>query len=160
GPNTGNLDLGNHELLLNSANPATIKGYLATAYDPNGNADWGQRGLTSSLAKVNPVSYSVGYAFGGDQSAQDAAVFTHTGSALGAITRFNLRVLTVDANLDGHFDFFDIVQLLGYKYNTGQAASYTDGDLDYSGKVNFFDIVLLLSANYNTGQTFGPAAAA
>jgi hypothetical protein len=160
GATIGNVDLGNHELLLNNANPATIKAYLASAYDPNGNADWGLRGLTSSLAKANPVSYSVGYAFGGDQSAQDAAITTHNGSALGTGQTLVRPVLTGDANLDGKVDFFDVTQLLGYKYNTGQAASYTDGDLDYNGHVDFFDIVLLLSANYNTGQTFGPARAA
>jgi hypothetical protein len=69
-------------------------------------------------------------------------------------------VLVGDANMDGTVDFFDIAQLLGYKYNTGQAASYTDGDLDYSGKVDFFDLSLILSANYNTGETFNAAAAA
>jgi autotransporter-associated beta strand protein len=156
---TGNVDLENHELLLNNTNPNTIKGYLAQAYDPNGNADWGQRGLTSSFAKTNPVTYSVGYAYGGDQSAQDAAVATHNGTVLGPNQTVVRAVLTGDANMDGRVDFFDITQLLGYKYNTGQAASYTDGDLDYNGHVDFFDIVLLLSANYNTGQTFGPAAA-
>jgi autotransporter-associated beta strand protein len=156
---TGNVDLENHELLLNSTNPNNIKGYLAQAYDPNGNADWGQRGLTSSFAKTNPVTYSVGYAYGGDQSAQDAAVATHNGTVLGPTQTVVRAVLTGDANMDGKVDFFDITQLLGYKYNTGQPASYTDGDLNYDGKVDFFDIVLLLSANYNTGQSFGPARA-
>jgi hypothetical protein len=56
--------------------------------------------------------------------------------------------------MDGTVNFFDITQLLGYKYNTGQAASYTDGDLNYDGVVDFFDITTLLSANYNTGETF------
>ena len=32
-----------------------------------------------------------------------------------------------------------IAQLLGYKYNAGQGASYTDGDLNYDGKVDFLD---------------------
>ena len=70
--------------------------------------------------------------------------------------------LTGDINLDGKVGFFDIVQLLGYKYNTKQAASYTDGDVNYDGVVNFFDIVRLLSANYNTGQRYlgAPEAAA
>jgi autotransporter-associated beta strand protein len=161
GPTLGNIDLGNHELLLGpGANPATIKTYLQSAYDPAGNADWAQRGLTSSLAKASPTSYSVGYAYGGDQSAQDAAITTHGGAALGMTQTLVRPVLVGDANLDGKVDFFDITQVLGYKYNTGQSASYTDGDLDYSGKVDFFDIVLLLSANYNTGQSFGPSRAA
>jgi hypothetical protein len=154
----GTLDLGNHELLTSIA-PTTIKGYLAKAYDPAGNADWGQPGLTSSLARGNPTKFSVAYAFGGDPSAQDAGVTTHGGAPLGAQTLVR-PVLTGDANMDGTVNFFDISQILGYKYNTGQAASYTDGDLDYNGKVDFFDISLLLSANYNTGQTFGPASAA
>jgi hypothetical protein len=155
----GTLDMNNHEILT-STDPATIKSYLTNAYDPNGNADWGQPGLTSSVAKANPTSFSVGYAYGGDQSAQDAGVTTHGGAPLGATQTLVRPVLTGDANMDGVVDFFDITQILGYKYNTGQAASYTDGDLDYNGKVDFFDISLLLSANYNTGQTFGPAASA
>jgi hypothetical protein len=156
---TGTLDLSNHELLTNTA-PNTIKTYLANAYDPNGNADWGQPGLTSSVARNNPVSYSLGYANGSDQSAQDAGVTTHNGTPLGASQTIIRPVLTGDANMDGVVDFFDIAQLLGYKYNTGQQASYTDGDLDYSGKVDFFDIVLLLSANYNSGQSYLGAHAA
>jgi autotransporter-associated beta strand protein len=154
---TGNLDLGNHELLTTTS-PATIKNYLANAFDALGNQDWAQRGLTSSLAKANPAVYSVGYAYGGDTSAQDAAVATHGGSSLSLTQTLVRPVLAGDANLDGTVDFFDITQLLGYKYNTGQAASYTDGDLDYSGKVDFFDLTIILSSNYNTGQTFGPAA--
>jgi hypothetical protein len=156
---TATVDLNNHELLLTAANPATVKTYLANAYDAAGNQDWGKPGLTSSVAKANPTVYSVGYAYGGDQSAIDAGVTTHGGTALGATQTIARAVLTGDANLDGSVNFFDIVQLLGYKYNTGQAASYTDGDLDYNGKVDFFDIVLLLSANYNTGKTYGPGVA-
>jgi hypothetical protein len=154
----GTFDLGNSELVTNTA-PAVIRGYLIHAYDPNGNADWGQPGLTSSFAKNNPTNYSVGYAYGGDTSAQDAGVRQHSGAFLGTNQTVVRPVLTGDANMDGTVDFFDITQILGYKYNTGQAASYTDGDLDYSGKVDFFDIVLLLSANYNTGVKFGPAGA-
>jgi hypothetical protein len=156
---TGTLDMGNHELLTNTT-PATIKGYLAQAYDATGNQDWGKPGLTSSVARANPTSYSVGYAYGGDQSAQDAGVTTKGGTPLGPNQTVVRPVLVGDANMDGSVDFFDITQILGYKYNTGQAASYTDGDLDYSGKVDFFDIVLLLSANYNSGQTYLGAHAA
>jgi hypothetical protein len=156
---TGTLDLGNHELLTNTA-PNTIKTYLANAYDPNGNADWGQPGLTSSVARNNPISYSLGYANGSDQSSQDAGVTTHNGTPLGASETIIRPVLTGDANMDGSVDFFDITQILGYKYNTNQQASYTDGDLDYSGHVDFFDIVMLLSANYNSGQSYLGAHAA
>jgi hypothetical protein len=70
------------------------------------------------------------------------------------------QVLTRDANMGGAVDFFDITQLLSSKYNTGQQASYADGDVDYSGKVDFFDVVLLLNANYGTGKIYGPAAGA
>jgi hypothetical protein len=137
----------------------TIKGYLAAAYDPAGNADWSRAGLTSGVAKADPTEFSIGYAFGRDQSAQDAGITLHDGTPLPLTQTVVRAVLTGDANMDGKVDFFDIAQLLGYKYNTGEAASYTDGDLNYDGKVDFFDLSLLLSANYNTGQTFGPAAA-
>jgi hypothetical protein len=156
----GTLDLSNHELLTQT-NPSAIKSYLASAYDPNGNADWNQPGLTSSIARSNPSAYSMGYAYGGDTSAQDAGVTTLTGAALSPNQTVVRAVLAGDANMDGGVDFFDIAQLLGYKYNTGQPASYTDGDLNYDGVVDFFDLTVVLSANYNTGITFaGPAALA
>jgi hypothetical protein len=154
----GTLDLGMNEMLTLSA-PALMKTYLANAYDAANFQDWSKPGLTSRLARNNPTTYSVGYANGADQSAQDAGVTLHGGAPLATNQTVVRAVLTGDANMDGTVDFFDITQILGYKYNTGQAAGYTDGDLDYSGHVDFFDIVLLLSANYNSGQIFGPAAA-
>jgi hypothetical protein len=138
--------------LLTSTPAATIRAYLINSYDPNGNADWAQPGLTSSIARSNPVKYTVGYANGNDASSQDARPDVLPGTVLVRPT------LTGDANLDGKVDFFDIAQILGYAYNTGQPASYTDGDLDYNGKVDFFDITLVLSSNYNTGETFAPVA--
>jgi hypothetical protein len=70
-------------------------------------------------------------------------------------------VLTGDVNLDGKVDFFDLSQILGYRYNAGGSnAPYTDGDVNYDGVVDFFDIVTVLSANYNTGVKFGPSTAA
>jgi hypothetical protein len=156
---SGTLDLTNHELLTNTS-PGTIKSYLASAYDPDGNADWNQPGLTSSIAIADPNKYSIGYAYGGDPSAQDAGVTTLTGAPLGPMQTVVRAVLAGDANLDGGVDFFDLSQLLGYKYNTGQPASYTDGDLNYDGVVDFFDLTVVLSANYNTGITFSETAAA
>src|SRR5207302_5875512 len=91
----GTLDLNNHELLTSTA-PATIKSYLASAYDPAGNQDWSKPGLTSSLAKGNPVTFSVGYAFGADQSAQDASITTHGGAALATDQTIVRPVLTGD----------------------------------------------------------------
>jgi hypothetical protein len=148
----GRIDLANHDLLVTSTPATTVRNYLANAYTAN--QDWSGPGLTSSYAVSNPTKYSVGYASGSDQSAQDAGINVAPGQTLVRPT------LTGDTNLDGKVDFFDIVQVLGYKYNTGQQASYTDGDLNYDGKVNFFDLVTLLSANYNTGQTFPAAASA
>jgi hypothetical protein len=149
--NNGNLDLGNHTLFT-STDPATIKIYLQNGYDAFNNADWGGRGITSSFVHANPIKYSLAYASGSDTSAQDAGIAVSPGQV------FVRPVLTGDANMDGTVDFFDISQVLGYKYNTGQAASYTDGDLNYDGEVDFFDISTILSANYNSGVVFGPAA--
>jgi hypothetical protein len=152
--NGGLVDLGTHTLLT-TASGAAIHGYLASGFGVN--QDWGgTSGLTSSLARSNPVKYTLGYAAGSDQSAQDAGVAVSPGQVLVKPT------LVGDANLDGKVDFFDVTQVLGYKYNAGQPASYTDGDLNYDGVVDFFDIATLLSANYNSGQVFAvvPAAAA
>jgi hypothetical protein len=146
----GTFDLANHALLTNT-DPTTIKSYLATAYAPN--QDWSGPGLTSSVAAANPTKYSLAYASGSDPSAQDAGIPVVPGQTLVQAT------LTGDANMDGVVDFFDITQLLGYKYNTGQPASYTDGDLNYDGVVDFFDLSLLRSANYNTGEQYLGAAA-
>jgi hypothetical protein len=147
----GTLDLADGSLLTSTA-ADTIKSYLARAYTANG--DWSGPGLTSALARGNPVKYSLAYASGSDQSAQDAGIAVAAGQVLVTPT------LSGDANLDGRVDFFDIAQLLGYKYNTGQAASYTDGDLNYDGVVDFFDLTVVLSANYNSGEVFGAAATA
>jgi hypothetical protein len=151
--NNGNLDLANHTLFTNT-DPTTIKTYLQNGYDAFNNADWGGRGITSSFVHANPIKYSLAYASGSDQSAQDAGIAVAPGQV------FVRPVLTGDANIDGTVDFFDISQILGYKYNTGQPASYTDGDLNYDGVVDFFDISLLLSANYNTGIVFALSTAA
>jgi hypothetical protein len=150
----GRLDLADTSLTVDAAAtpPASVKAYLAAAYTANG--DWsGPGGLTSSLAVGNPAKFSVAYASGSDQSAQDAGIPVAAGQVLVRPT------LTGDANMDGTVDFFDISQILGYKYNTGQPASYTDGDLNYDGVVDFLDITVILSANYDTGATFGPAQA-
>jgi hypothetical protein len=143
---SGKLDLGNSALLLTATPAQTIKSFLAGAYSAN--QDWSGAGLTSSLATANPINYTLAYADGSDQSAQDAAIPVAPGQVL-------VRpALVGDANMDGKVDFLDITQVLGYKYNTGQPASYTDGDINYDGVVDFFDITTLLSANYNTGAVF------
>jgi hypothetical protein len=147
----GTLDLANHSLFTNT-DPTTIKSYLASAYSSS--QDWSGPGLTSSVATANPGKYSLAYASGSDQSAQDAGIPVAPGQTLVQAT------LAGDANMDGTVNFFDISQVLGYKYNTGQPASYTDGDLNYDGVVDFFDMTVLLSGNYNTGQTYLGAAAA
>jgi T5SS/PEP-CTERM-associated repeat protein len=148
---SGKLDLANHALLT-STPPVTIKAYLAAGYSAN--QDWSAPGLASSIATANPTKYSLAYASGSDQSAKDAGIAIAPGQTV------IQAVLTGDANMDGTVNFFDITQILGYKYNTGQPASYTDGDLNYDGVVDFFDLSLLLSANYNTGETYLGTAAA
>jgi hypothetical protein len=153
----GLLDIGGADLL--TATPAAaIRGYLQSAYGADG--DWsGPAGISSAIAAANPVKYTIGWADGNDPSAQDAGIIV-AGNSLSPGQVLVRPTLTGDANLDGQVDFFDITQVLGYKYNTGQAASYTDGDLDYSGKTDFFDLATLLSANYNSGESFTPAQAA
>jgi hypothetical protein len=149
---SGRLDLTINNLLTFTA-PTAIRGYLLSAYSAND--DWsGPAGLTSSTASSNPVKYTIGYATASDQSAQDAGLTLAPGQTLVRPS------LVGDANLDGKVDFFDLTQILAYKYNTNQPASYTDGDLNFDGNVNFFDIATLLSANYNTGVTFSPASVA
>jgi hypothetical protein len=151
---TGNglLDLGNNDLLTPTP-AATIRGYLINAYTLSN--DWSGPGINSSFASTNPIKYTLGYANGNDQSSQDARPDVPAGKVLVVPT------LVGDANLDHTVDFFDITQLLGYKYNTGQPASYTDGDLNYDGVVDFFDLTVVLSANYNSNEVMGaPVAAA
>ena len=62
-----------------------------------------------------------------------------------------------DSNEGGRFDQLDIVNVLaGGKYNTGQAATWTDGDWNGDGLFNQLDIVSALQA----GTYLAPAAAA
>jgi autotransporter-associated beta strand protein len=154
-PGGSKLDLTNTRLAVDrlATPPSVLHAYLAAAYGPNG--DWtGATGLTSSLAAANPTKYSVAYADAADPSAQDAGIAVPPGKLLARV------VLAGDANMDDTVNFFDIAQVLGYKYNTGQPASYTDGDLNYDGVVNFFDLTVILSGNYNTGEQFAAAMAA
>jgi hypothetical protein len=145
---SGKLDLGNSALLTATA-AQTIKSLLASACSAN--QDWSGPGLTSSVAAANQINYTLAYADGSDQSAQDAAIPVAPGQVL-------VRpALVGDVNMDGKVDFLDISQVLGYKYNTGQPASYTDGDINFDGVVDFFDITTLLSANYNSGVVFPSA---
>jgi autotransporter-associated beta strand protein len=154
-PGGSKLDLTNSRLAVDrlATPPSVLRAYLAAGYGPNG--DWtGATGLTSSLAAANPTKYSVAYADAADPSAQDAGIAVPPGKLLAR------TVLAGDANMDGTVNFFDIAQVLGYKYNTGQPASYTDGDLNYDGVVNFFDLTVILSGNYNTGEQLTSAMAA
>jgi hypothetical protein len=143
----GRLDLGNSSLITATAGNV-IRTYLASGY--NG-GDWAGPGITSSLATAQPGKYAVAYASGSDQSAQDAGVPVAAGKVL--VT----PVLAGDANMDGTVNFFDLTQVLGYKYNLGTPASYTDGDLNYDGVVDFFDLTVILSNNYNSGDYFSLA---
>src|SRR5207302_5914845 len=91
---TGKLDLGRSNLLTSGVATAAIRGDLASAFTAN--QDWsGTTGITSSLAIGNPVIYTVGYADGNDQSAQDAGVAVAPGQVLVRPS------LVGDANLDG-----------------------------------------------------------
>jgi hypothetical protein len=150
--NGGLLEIGSSKVWTTTP-AATIRGYLKSGYGPN--QDWtGTTGITSSVAAGDAIKYTIGYADGNDQSAQDAGIAVSPGQVLVQPT------LVGDANLDGTVNFLDLSQPLGYKFNTHQPASYTDGDLNYDGVVDFFDLATLLSANYNTGQSFAAAAAA
>jgi hypothetical protein len=70
-----------------------------------------------------------------------------------------MTFLTGDANGDYSVDFFDIVQLLGFKYNTGQPATFAEGDLNGDGVVDFFDLTEVLASNYNAGPYWTPPLA-
>jgi hypothetical protein len=59
-----------------------------------------------------------------------------------------------DANLDGRFDQFDIIQVLAAgKYMGQQPASWAEGDWDEDGLFNQFDLILALRGNtYRLGS--------
>jgi hypothetical protein len=152
----GLLDLGGSDLLTNTA-AATIRNYLQSARGPS--ANWsGPSGITSSAASANPTVNTVAYAVGSDPSAQGGRVKTADGQLLAAGMVLVRPTLAGDANLDGVVNFYDQVQVLGFKYNVaGTTASYTDGDLNFDGKVNFFDLSMILAGNFNTGTSFRAA---
>jgi hypothetical protein len=139
---TAMLDIGNHELIT-STPPATIKGYLASAYNIN-NGDWAGPGITSSIARKDPIYWNMGYAVGGAPANPRADV--PAGKVLVAAVPLG------DINMDGKFDFADLLQFArAAKYNTGQAGSYTDGDVDYDGQVTIFDLELMFYNGFGAG---------
>ena len=174
----GTLDIGNHQVLLNTPSLSDVNnvqllvaaGYNASNYG-NEDGKWNGTGITSSIAKSSYVAnagvskYAVGYAYGSDASVkaeQGGGADGTNGSldGIGANQTLVRAVLLGDVNMDGVVDFADISSILGYHYNDGKPAHYTDGDISNHGIVNFDDISLVLAFNYNNNQVFPAQSAA
>jgi hypothetical protein len=134
--NNGRLDLADNSMLITYAgNPdpiATLRGYLASAYD---NGKWDGTGLTSSTAKNNPAhNTAIGYV--------DSADNLIPGLPVGSI---KLKYTLVgDTNLDGSVDFNDFARVVA---NYGKPGWWDSGDFDYNATVGFNDFAATV-ANY------------
>ena len=153
----GLLDVNSGWALLNGATSAIALALRSLLFNGLAGGTWNGRGISSKVASDYYAEhtirkYSVGFAFGGDASAQDAKVTVADQTLLLPGQLLIHTLLTGDANMNGKVDFFDLNQVLGYRYNTGGTdATYTQGDLNYDGKVNFFDLSKILAYKYNVG---------
>jgi hypothetical protein len=164
----GLLDVGSQDVITqtdhNKIRDYIVAGYNAAVFGGE-NGKWDGNGISSSTASywysvdAGISKYAVGYAWGGDGSVTD-----QQGNAQGN-DNYNLDnvepnqtlirpCLTGDVNMDGVVDFNDIQSILAYNFNSGQAATYTQGDLAALGIVNGDDIAFVLAANYNTLEYF------
>ena len=105
---------------------------------PDGASD--ADGLGKSLTRISPQAWG-----------NDPTSWTASDPTPGSLATFIPRA--GDANMDRQFDQQDIVLLLqANKYNTGQPATFTEGDFTGDGVFNQLDIVASLqTGNYLQG---------
>jgi hypothetical protein len=139
---TSTLDLADNDMAILYGSGATpmpmVTAELSQSYD---GGLWNQRGLTSSVARVNAAAYGLGYA-----EASALGVTSFDGVNLGGNAVLVKYTRLGDANLDGSVNFndFSIVQ-----NHFGQAGGWSSGDFNYDGTVNFNDFSILQN-NYGT----------
>jgi uncharacterized repeat protein (TIGR03803 family)/autotransporter-associated beta strand protein len=138
----GTLDIANNCIVVHygsgSDPAAAIRSYLASGYNSMGGSagNWQGTGIISSSAAANPISFSVGYADGGNPI--DAA---NTGVPAGEIEV--MYTVAGDANLSGGVDLADLVIVATDFGETG--ADWAKGDVNYDGNVDLSDLVIVAS---------------
>jgi len=150
---SGNMDLADNDMIVGSGSKAEI-GARITAARHGG--VWDGRGLTSSVAAVNPShNTTFGLLSGAEYSGANAGTTTFDGAT---ITPTNLIVKYTyygDTDLNGRVNFDDYVRTDNGFNN--HLTGWLNGDFDYNGQVNFDDYVLIDLAFNTQSGTLGRA---
>ncbi|MBC8107742.1 MAG: autotransporter-associated beta strand repeat-containing protein [Anaerolineae bacterium] len=147
------LDLGDNDLILNTATTSTIEGLIKNAR--NGGA-WDQPGITSTAARNRvPKITSLGVLQGSDYIAANSTTFD--GIAVNASDVLVRYTYYGDTDFSGSVDFDDYSRIdAGFNNNR---TGWFNGDVDYNGIVDFDDYSLIDLAFNNQSGTIARAAA-
>jgi fibronectin-binding autotransporter adhesin len=161
---TGKLDIGTNDLDLPNSSLATVTGYVRTAFNYAGGANWSGPGITS-LAAASDTTHltAVGvisnngnggptlYGSGATLGLFDGENPPNSGDILVKYTYFG------DANLDGKVDGSDYSLLdAGYAsnkpgFNGTVLTGWYNGDFNYDGVIDGSDYTLIDNAFNNQG---------
>ena len=99
---------------------------------------------TFRLAGLGPLTGTSGrYLL--ELRAAGSQIVSLSGASLSSDARIDWAMGPGDANQDGRFDRFDIVSLLAAdRFNSGQPATWQEGDFDGNGRFDNHDLVLAL----------------
>jgi hypothetical protein len=160
----GLLDVTNTALTINygtnSSPNSTIRNYISNGYNA-GATLWSGKGITSSVAAVDPAHHSVAFADGADGVVTNLPAGISSaipnGGVLPAGTELVTYAFAGDANLDGKVDFNDFVAISTHFLQPD--INWDHGNFNYDGVVDFNDFVIL-STNFGEGVTGGDGVGA
>jgi hypothetical protein len=156
------LDVSDNPLIVDyaadgSSPLASLRGSIASAYQPGAGAHWNGAGVTSSRI-ASLTAHALGYGEAADVLRLAGGQTGTFGSETVDATAVLVRVTPIgDADLDGRVTFIDFQRL---ERGFGQVgAVWSEGDFDYDGQTKFEDFRALYD-NFGATQVAGRAGEA
>lgn len=115
-------------------------------------ADNGGPTQTHALLPGSPA-IDIGFNIGGEEFDQRGEPFSRVSGGRIDMGAFEFQSGAGDANRDGRFDVFDLLQIIvAGKFNTGEPAVWEEGDWNGDGFFDIFDILLeIKQGSFNSG---------